>query len=218
MFAANILAGMIHFITPRNRHLYTDVLLDMHRQRKAIFVDELRWPLTVGEDGGEYDEYDDERAMYLAGLDDDRRVEVAMRVRPTDDGKCMIANHFGHLVGPDEPSICDPGVWEGSRIMATPALRQSPDAKRRRHELQLATIEAANLHGIERVIGMIDVFWLTKIGNALWRTRLIGAPAAHAGGEVVAFKIDCSADAVREGRERLQMAQALYELGPSGIG
>lgn len=205
---------MIHLVTQRNRHLYRDALLEMHRLRKAVFVGELKWPLHVREDGGEYDEYDDERAMYLLGFDPDGHVEISMRVRPTDDGKCMIANHFPQLVAPDEAPICAPGVWEGSRIMSLPALRTSTAARKRNQKLQLATIEAAQRYDVSRVLGMIEIFWLAKLSQALWRTRTIGQPAAHEGGEVVAFEIDASADAVRDGRERLQVPTALHEGAP----
>lgn len=203
---------MIHLVTPHNRHLYTDALLQMHRLRKAVFVDELGWPLNVQTDGGEYDEYDDERTMYLLGFDSHGEVEISMRVRPTDDGRCMIANHFPHLVGPGEPPICAPGVWEGSRIMSVPALRTSQAARKRNHELQLATIEAAARYGIARVLGMVELFWMGKLQQALWRTRAIGLPAPHDGGEIIAFEIDSTPDAVREGRERLVIETTLIEL------
>lgn len=206
---------MIHFVTQLNRHLYTEALLDMHRLRKAVFVDELKWPLRVREDGGEYDEYDDEHAMYLLGLGDHGQVEISMRVRPTSDGRCMIANHFPHLIGADEPPICAPGVWEATRIMSVPALRTSQAARKRNHELQLATIEAAARYGITRIIGMVELFWMGKLQQALWRTRAIGLPAPHDGGEIIAFEIDSTPDAVREGRERLAIETALIELDMS---
>lgn len=203
---------MIHFVTSLNRHLYTGALLQVHRLRKAIFVDELGWSLKVHDDGGEYDEYDDERAMYLIGFDRYGQVEISMRVRPTDDGKCMIANHFPHLIAPDEAPVCVPGVWEGSRIMSAPALRASQAARQRNHELQLATIEAASRYGIARVLGMVELFWMGKMHQALWRTRAIGLPAPHDGGDIIAFQIDSTPDAVREGRERLAVETALIEL------
>ena len=44
---------MIKFVTNKNRHLYKDLLDQMHRDRKLVFVDWLKWdvPVVDGREG-----------------------------------------------------------------------------------------------------------------------------------------------------------------------
>ena len=54
---------MIHLITSRNRRLYQAELVEFHRERREQFIVERRWNLSE-RDGGEYDAYDDDEALY----------------------------------------------------------------------------------------------------------------------------------------------------------
>ncbi len=58
---------MIHLVNSSHRHLYGRELDEFHRERHRQFVIERGWPLR-SVDGGEYDDYDDDKALYLVGL------------------------------------------------------------------------------------------------------------------------------------------------------
>ena len=79
---------MIHIITSENRHLYGPQLWAMHEERRRQCVEKNGWVDLVVLDGGEVDDYDDHRAIYLLGFDDAMRLEVGLRLRPTDD-RCI---------------------------------------------------------------------------------------------------------------------------------
>src|ERR1700761_7598083 len=103
---------MIHIVTASNRHLYRAQLAEMHRLRRIHFIEELGWKdLTVAADGGEYDQFDDERTVYIFALGAKAEVLCSLRARPTDD-KSMIGDVFPELIGPDQPPLTGPKVWE----------------------------------------------------------------------------------------------------------
>ena len=111
---------MIHIVTHANRDLYADELLQAHRQRREAFVEQRGWPLSVREDGGEYDEGDDERAIYFLAIDKAGQVEASMRARPTDDF-CVVADVFPHFLA-DGPASAkaphpEPGIRKGTKGM-----------------------------------------------------------------------------------------------------
>ena len=66
---------MIHIITAENRHLYRHALMEMHIQRKQVFIDDLGWPLNA-DSGIEIDAYDSEDAVYLIEADAPPRLTV----------------------------------------------------------------------------------------------------------------------------------------------
>ena len=80
---------MIHIITAENRHLFRHALMEMHRQRKAVFIDELGWPLQA-EAGIEIDAYDGEDVVYLIESDGPRAcVGGSARLLPTVRGHLL---------------------------------------------------------------------------------------------------------------------------------
>jgi N-acyl-L-homoserine lactone synthetase len=151
---------MIHVVTYENRELYRRQLQEMHALRKTHFIQERGWTGLTERDGGEYDAYDDEKTIYFFALDQEGRIGVSMRARPTQD-KSMLGDIFPHLIGPGAAPVEAPGVWEISRIFATRRFR-TRSGVRRRSELFLATVEAAAIKGIDRLVGMTDVFLLPQ--------------------------------------------------------
>ncbi len=84
---------MIHVVTSQNRHLYGPQLWAMHEQRREQCVEKNGWIDLVVLEGGEVDDYDDAQAIYLLGFDDAMRLEVGLRLHPTDE-----ALHAGRQV------------------------------------------------------------------------------------------------------------------------
>lgn len=204
---------MIHMVTAKNRHMYREQMREMHALRKQHFVDERGWTGLTVRDGGEYDDWDDDQAIYFLALDSEGRIGVAMRARPTED-KCILADVFPHLVAPGEPPLKAPGVWEITRIFATHAFRTRAGVKRRT-ELFLATVEAACRQGVHRLVGMTDLFLLPQTMQAGWRVRMLGLPSAYAEGEVIAVEVDSSPDGARAFQERLgEHAPVALHLDP----
>lgn len=189
---------MIHVATSANRHLYGAALAEMHRQRKAIFIDAYGWKLEV-RDGGEYDAYDDARAIYFLALGDDGLPHCTTRLRPADDGS-IIEDHFPHLLAPGEPRLDDGRTWEFARAVAVGVCRGTGGAKRKA-ELRLAMLEYALAHGCERFVGFMDVTGIPHLDSTGWRYRYLGLPAPYAEGTAIAFEVEVSAEAIEHKRE-----------------
>ena len=193
---------MIHIVTSENRHLYGPQLWAMHEQRREQCVEKNGWVDLVVLDGGEVDDYDDQQAIYLLGFDDDMRLEVGLRLRPTDD-RCMLADKFPHLIAPGETPKKGPDIWEASRLFTTAAYRakKGPNRGVRVFEAWAAAMELALVNGVTRFVGMIDMSLYPGIMNSPIDTRLVGLPRPYAFGVVAGSEIALSyplLDRVRE--------------------
>ena len=200
---------MIHVVTLKNRHLYTTQLAEMHELRRIHFVEENGWSDLKVVDGGEVDQFDDERAVYLLGLDDQNRIEVGLRVRPTDDG-CILTDSFPHLVAPGSPELRGGEAWEMSRIFSTYAYRRNRRGGRRVGECFLAAMEVAHAHGAVRLVGMVDMQLYPLASNIAWDLRLTGLPAPYA------FGVMAGVYAPVDERVLAQMRESFARRGPAG--
>lgn len=184
---------MIHIVTSENRHLYGPQLWAMHEQRRLQCVEKNGWVDLVVLEGGEVDDYDDSRAIYLLGFNAAMELEVGLRLRPTDD-RCMLADKFPHLIAPDEPPKKGPDIWEASRLFTTQAYRQrkGPGRGERVFEAWAAAIELGLAHGVTRFVGMIDMQLYPGILNSPIDTRLVGLPRPYEYGVVAGSEIALS--------------------------
>ncbi len=184
---------MIHIITSENRHLYGPQLWAMHEERRRQCVEKNGWVDLVVLDGGEVDDYDDDRAIYLLGFDDDMRLEVGLRLRPTDD-RCMLADKFPHLIAPGETPKKGPDVWGATRLFTTEVYRdrKGPGRGQRVFEVWAAAFEHALRHGVTRFVGMIDMQLYPGILNSPIDTRLVGIPRAYQYGVAAGSEIAVS--------------------------
>lgn len=197
---------MIHIVTAANRPRYAPALAHMHRQRKEIFVDAYGWKLSV-RDGGEYDEFDDARAVYFLALDDDGVPLCSTRLRPADDGS-IIENHFPYLLAPDEPRLTDGRTWEFARAVAVGPYRGAGGAKAKA-ELRLAMLEHALAEGCDRFVGFMDVTGIPHLDSTGWWYRYVGLPAPYAEGTAIAFEVEVSEAAIAHKREIWGFADAV---------
>jgi N-acyl-L-homoserine lactone synthetase len=179
---------MLHICTNQNRRLYWTQLEAMHRQRYELFIKTKGWNLQV-RDGGEYDEGDDERAVYLLSIDETGSVYGSMRVRPADDFSMVIDRMPHHVTGDAGALRHDPGLWEMARwvnIGGDPAAGQ---------EMRIGVIEYLLRRGATQCLALPDVSMLAYAIRTGWRFRALGAPQSYPeGGVAVAasLPIDCA--------------------------
>lgn len=162
---------------------------DMHRVRKAVFVDRLGWRLPVLEGAFEIDQFDTDGAVYLIALD---RVSgdhlASVRLLPSTRP---------HILGELYPSLCadDPpvgdDVWEISRLCATPGLSREREM-RARHKISTALIEYGLLAGIARYACVLNVRWLPTLLAPGWPCEPLGPPQDIDGELLGAFAISIS--------------------------
>lgn len=193
---------MIHLIDSANRHLYGRQLAQMHRLRREVFVDQRGWPLTVGADGGEYDEGDDDRAIYLLGLDEEGDVVIGIRGRPAEDWSCTV-DVLGHMIAGDAASLKSPGVWEMARYFAVGPAASGDLGLQIGRQLRLGLIEAAHQAGIHTIIGVCDTYYFAPILSCGWRGRALGEAQSYGQGDGIALALEVSDGAVADMRRRL---------------
>ncbi len=186
---------MLHLITYDNRSLYERDIDALHRARKAVFVDELGWRLSV-RDGMEFDEYDDDRAMHIVGFDSDENVAMGIRIRPADD-RSMLGDHFAHHLPAGMRPIGDGRTWEVSRgFCRERGLRRG--AMMRKAACMLAPLEIALEAGIDRYVGFTDVRMLSLYYHVGWKLSLLGDPQPYGEGDGVAYEAEVSATVVAD--------------------
>lgn len=209
---------MIHVVTAENRRLYTEGLAAMHRLRHA-HCDEERGAVELRvRDGGEYDLFDDEKAIYLLGLGDQGQVGCAMRLRPAA-ASSLLNGHFPHLLACDEPALDAADAWEISRYVAAPhCLGEGGVAVRA--EIRLAALEAVHARGGRRLAGLVDVALLPRlIGASGWRIRTLGLPAPSARGVSQAVEIEVTQAAIEDLAETFGLEHGVtLELDPAQTG
>jgi acyl-homoserine lactone synthase len=193
---------MIHLIDHANRHLYGRQLAQMHRLRREVFIDQRGWPLEIGPDGGEYDQGDDERAVYLLGLDEDGEVLIGIRGRPADDWSCTV-DVLGRMLATDPEQFRSPTVWEMARYFAVGEAACGATGLRIGRELRLSLIEAALDAGMHTIIGVCDTYYFAPILQGGWRARALGEAQSYGEGDGIALALEVSDGAVADMRARL---------------
>ena len=141
-------------IEAHQRHAYKDILDQMYRLRKHVFVDELGWSVAV-RDQYEIDSYDDIGATYLVWINPVTRVLYgSMRLMPTT-GPTLLYDVF-HATFPEAASLSAPGIWEATRTCvdgeAVARDHGGMNVNRALGLLCLATGECALTHGIHTVV------------------------------------------------------------------
>jgi acyl-homoserine lactone synthase len=207
---------MIHLISAANRHLYTAQIRAMHAERKRQFVDARGWRLAV-RDGGEYDQFDDDEAIYLLGFDTAGDISVAARLRSTLSGG-VIADIFPHLVLAEEPPIRAADTFECTRYFTTGHNRGQRGFEAR-SRLHISLIEAVQGLGGRRLIGLADLDLLTHLRRfSGLRLRPLGLPAPYdEGGVTIAFEIGVGCDDLQQARTTLQIAHRQLFIAPDWL-
>ena len=206
---------MIHLINSNNRHLYIGELDEFHRERHRQFVIERGWPLR-SVDGGEYDDYDDDHAMYLVGLSLDGGIEVGCRIRTTVRGG-VLPDVFSHLIADSEPSVNEPGTFECTRYFSTNNARGRRGFEAR-SKLHLAMIELVRDLGGHRLLGFVDLPLLTHLRRfSGLRIRPVGLPTPYDGGVTIAFEIGVEEGDLQTTRTRLQIPTRQLFIAPTWL-
>lgn len=177
---------MILLIDAHNANQFGDVLHDMHRDRRKVFVDGLGWNLPVTADGLEIDQFDGGPAVYLVCVDPaTRRHMSSTRLLPST---------APHVLGSVFDHLCDSGaprtetVWEISRFCTSPGLTRD-ETKWARRRVVVAMAEFALLHDLDRYSCVISLSWLSVFLSPGWRCDPLGAPKEWEGDMIGAFSI-----------------------------
>jgi acyl-homoserine lactone synthase len=149
-----------------HRHLFDAMFED----RKKLFIDLLKWNIPALADRFEMDAFDSEDAIYLIALDDNGGHAGSMRLLPTIRS---------HILGQLFPSLCDgpvpadPSTFEITRL-CLPARHSARERLAIRNRLISAMVDHALKIGIDRLTGVVEASFLTKVLAMGWRARKLG--------------------------------------------
>jgi N-acyl-L-homoserine lactone synthetase len=182
---------MILVVTQAERRRHAELLAQMHRHRKRVFVDRFGWQLPLVNGELEVDQFDTDEAIYLLSLDNAGAVTGSLR---------LINSMAPHILGDLFPHLCeappprDPRTWEVSRFCTDPALK---DPRLARKHLLVGLVEFAVLYGIARftcVSHMVGVEQLLAIG---WDAAPLGLPQKEAGSVIGALEINITPETLK---------------------
>ncbi len=205
---------MIHIVTAENRHLFRHALMEMHVQRKRVFIDELGWRLN-DEMGIEIDSYDAEDVVYLIEADDARAaVTASARLLPTVRPH-LLNEVFSCLC--EEPPPSGPRVWEATRFCPAPGTPRGPA----RHELLLrmigAIMETGLLFGIERITYVASAALAPLAEGAGWSVAPLGAEKRVGREKLRAYVADIDSSGLKRVREALGATAPLTRFTPGAL-
>jgi len=209
---------MIHVVTAENAHLYTDQLLEMHRWRRIQCIETNGWRDLVVVEGGEYDDFDDDLAIYLLGLNAAGAIEVGMRCHPSEP-RCMLADKYPQLIAEGETPKKGADVWEISRLFTTAAYRDRKSGRGERvFEVYVAAMEIALAAGVTRLVGMLDMALYASVSASPIEFRLTGLPQPYQFGVMAGVEIPLSDALLLRMREAIAVDHAVaYQADPSEV-
>lgn len=177
---------MVHVINRQNASLYGSLLEAMHKDRKRVFIDTLRWNLPH-EAERELDGFDDEHAEYLIVTDRETGDHMAsLRLLRTDRP---------HLMSEVFPFLCEHGVSGGPNVREVTRFCLSPrlparDRLRMRNVLVNGLVRYAMALEVSALTGVSQLGFLNQILSAGWQCTPLGLPQSIDGCTVGAFQID----------------------------
>lgn len=196
---------MIHvfegFETPAGHPL----LDEMHRDRKRVFVDLLKWHVPVIDGQYEADQFDGPGAVYLVAAGADGRHHGSIRLLPTKGP---------HVLGSVFPELCEeivpsgPDIYEISRGCLSPRLRAA-ERLQIRNQLTTAAVEYALRNEITAYSCIAEAGWFSQILSLGWRCMPLGVPQIIGRALTGALRIDISSQTLA----MLQEAGTYAETG-----
>jgi N-acyl-L-homoserine lactone synthetase len=203
---------MVAVITANNRAFYREQLVQMHRDRKRVFVDRFKWDVAVVDEEYEVDQFDTQSAVYLMELDPASRSHLSsVRLLPTTQP---------HLLDTLFPELCDsevptgPHIWEITRYCTNPEVSRavtSPAGDR----VCIAMVEYALLNGITRFTYVTHMKLLSLLISQGWETEPLGLPREIDGQMLGAMSLKITPATLQLFRDRYGYRKPVLALEPA---
>jgi acyl-homoserine lactone synthase len=182
----------IHVVTKDNKSLYKDKVEEYFRLRHEIFVGERGWKDLERPDRRDVDAYDNDHAVYLLAIDQDR-VVGGQRLYPTLLPH-MISDVFAHMAGRGLPRSAD--IFEWTRYFVVKERRTGRTDCR----LLAAMQEFCLQEGITTVTAVVEMWWLPRWQQVGFQVRPLGLPTMLEGQPCLAAAIEVSQDSLDQVR------------------
>ena len=177
---------MIDVVLPEARLEHAAALMQMHHDRKRVFVDRLQWSLPSPGSWLEVDDFDNEHAVYLLARSKLGHHQGSVRLLPTT-GRHMLGSLFSSLCAGEVP--VDEEIWEVSRLVTSPPQVAGTSILKLHRLLALALLEFALLNGIRRYTLVAEPHRVPALLAVGWVVRPLGLPTRCMGQELQALEI-----------------------------
>jgi N-acyl-L-homoserine lactone synthetase len=205
---------MIYIVSAENRRRFHHLLMEMHRQRKQVFIDRLKWPLNHSA-GLEIDAYDSEDAIYL--------IEVGTPNGQISVSARLLSTERPHLLGEQFRDLCDVAppagkkVWEATRFCPAPGTPPGAARQLMLGRMIAGIMETALLFGIEQVSYVADPVLAPMALDVGWSVRPLGRPRGKGRNKVQAFVADIDVAGLQRVRERFAISAPMTRYAPSEL-
>jgi N-acyl-L-homoserine lactone synthetase len=196
---------MIDVVLPENRFAFAQALLEMHHDRKRVFVDRLGWELPSRQSWLEIDEFDSEYAVYLISRERGTgRHQASVRLLPSTQP---------HVLACLFPGLCAKSVpvgedcWEISRLLASPAHINGTALVRVHRLLALALVEFALLNQIRSYSLVTEADRVPALLSVGWDVQPLGLATLCKDRQLQALQIVITGDTLGVMRSRLGFEQ-----------
>lgn len=201
---------MVQVIDATNRHANGATLQAMHADRKAVFVDRLKWNVPVIDDRYEMDEFDTERAIYLVAADPGTGMHLgSVRLLPTTH-RHILGDIFPMLVEGDVPR--GPDIYEITRLCTSPHLADWEAHNAVRERLATALIEYALTAGISRYTMMTHMAYLSQLLATGWDVEPLGLPKEIGGQMLGALMVNVKPETLTIFRAKFALPDPVLRL------
>lgn len=185
----------MHIETGAARAMGNRLFRSMFEERKRVFVDLLRWDVPVVAGRYEIDQFDNDRAVYIAIADAEGEHLASARLLPTTGD---------HILGTIFSELCEQAPPQGGAILEITrfCLARRLRARERlevRNRLVSALVGYALRNRIQSYTGVSEWSWFQQILSFGWACRPLGLPASTSSCCLVALQIDI------DGRTREQL-------------
>lgn len=205
---------MIHIVNAENRHLFHHALMEMHRQRKSLFIDTMGWNLDAPH-GLEIDAFDSEDTTYLIDMDHPRG-EVRASARLLPSGRA-------HLLSEVFSELCPGGVprgdliWEASRFCPAPSVAKGEPRRACLARMIGAILETGILFGVEHVTFVASAALAPLATAAGWEVTPLGPSRRVGRDRLTAFSAVIDAAGLKNVRSRARSAGPLTRFVPGAV-
>jgi N-acyl-L-homoserine lactone synthetase len=204
---------MVMVINKDNRAINQDALNAMHADRKAVFVDQLKWKVPVVDGRYEIDSFDTEHAVYLIANEPQTQAHLgSVRLLPTTRPH-LLGDVFAMLVDGDVPRGAD--VMEITRLCTAPSLADWEAHNGIRERLATALIEYALTMGITRYTMMTHMAYVSQLLATGWDVEPLGLPKEIGGQMLGALQVNVNAETLRVFRHKFGLAGSVLRLDQS---
>jgi acyl-homoserine lactone synthase len=200
---------MIDLVLPESRFGFAAALMEMHHDRKQVFVDRFGWRLPAKGSWLEVDQFDDDHAVYLLARSPEGRHRGSVRLLPSSRPH-MLNTLFSHLCPGGVPDGDD--CWEVSRLVTSPPDAPGTAVLRVHRLLALALVEFADANAIARYTLVAEAHRVPALLSLGWPVMPLGLPTMIDGEQLQALQIELLPGTLEDMRRRLRIEEPVLRM------